>query len=228
MKLHLALAACLLPMRMAGAQSPAGYHVGAPIALPDSVAEVWNNGGFRLSIRRVARNPKERELIEKAERLYPDSRLILGAARNPEHRMTLDSLASGLVVAPYRNAPRRAGVPADRWWLDEFDATWIAFAITAGAVDYYAGRLRDLAAGRGQFSYPPGGPRDGGMFDYAAHVERGSVPGVAFVVQMQMRWDYYCGPLCGMGFSSTRSVSFDAAGNPVAVGGDRRPMVVVS
>ena len=224
----LAILTCVIAAHAVGAQALAGYHLGAPIALPDSIVETWDGSGFRMSVNRVARTPQERDLIEKAERLYPSAEKVLDAARNPADRGKLAALATGQLQPTTRYAPRNAGAPEDRWWLHEFDGTWIPFAVTGGAVDYYIGRLRDIAAGRGQFSYPAGSQRDRGSFDYRATVSRGSSPGVAFVITLQLSWEYTCSMICGISFQHTRVVAFDADGNPIAISGDGRPSIAVS
>lgn len=224
----LAILTFVVASRALAGQALTGYHLGAPVALPDSIVETWNGGAFRITVNRVARTPQERDLIEKAERLYPSAERVLDAARNPADRAKLAALAMGQLQATTRYVPRRAGVPEDRWWLDEFDGTWIPFAVTGGAVDYYMGRLRDIAAGRGQFSYPAGSERDHGSFEYRATVTRGSSPGVAFVVTLELGWDYTCSKVCGISFQHTRVVAFDADGSPIAISGDGRPSVAVS
>jgi len=225
---QVAILACVVTLRAAQAQAPAGYHVGAHVLLPDSLVEVFDGGRFRLSLTRTARTHDERALIALAESLYPSAERLLGAARDSSEREQLAAMATGVPSAIYKIQPRPAGVPEDRWWLDSFDATWIPFAVTAGAVDYFAGRLRDLARGRGQVSYLPGAAGDNGSFNYHATIHRGSEAGVAYVVELQLRWEYHCGSLCGIGFSHKRVVSFDARGNAIAVSGDTRPRVIVS
>jgi hypothetical protein len=125
-------------------------------------------------------------------------------------------------------APRPAGTPTDRWWVDHFDATWLPFAVTGAAVYYYLNRLRDIAAGRGQFVYAPGERPDNGTFEYRATVRRGTEPGVAYVVEMRISWEYWCGMMCAMSFMHARSVSFDASGRVVRIVGDEPPVVGVS
>ena len=62
-------AATLTPGLLAG-QVPGGYHLGAPVAVPDSLVEVLARGRFRATVRRSARTPRERELIAIAERAH--------------------------------------------------------------------------------------------------------------------------------------------------------------
>lgn len=110
--------ACIRGSAPAQNQAPAGYHLGAAVATPDSVHEVSADGRFEAAIHRVARTAKDRELIALAERLYPDSATLLAAARDSTHRSKLNALSAGVIDRPYRNTPRVAGRPSDRWWLD--------------------------------------------------------------------------------------------------------------
>jgi hypothetical protein len=223
----LVAAATLMPGLLA-AQVPGGYHLGAPVAVPDRLVEVLARGRFRASVLRSARTPRERDLIAIAERLYPDAETLLRSARDSARRERLVAKASGVVGESHRNAPRAAGNPADRWWLDDFDATWIPYAVTGSAVHYYLNRLRDLAAGRGQFKYGPSEEGDRGTFEYRATVRRGTEPGVAYVVELHISWDYWCGDLCAMSFAHSRSVSFDANGAVLRIAGDEPAVVPVS
>jgi hypothetical protein len=127
-----------------------------------------------------------------------------------------------------KSSPRPAGSPSDRWWFDSFDNTWVPFAVTGAAVDYYLARLRDIAAGRGEFTYAQGEPADRGTLKYTAIVRPDSSNGGAYVVELRLDWSYWCGVLCGIWFTQTRTVSFDRSGAVVGISGDRRPSVIVS
>jgi len=207
---------------------PAGYHLGATIVLPDSLIEVLARGRFRASIHRVAANANEARLIALAEQLYLNSDSIVARATKPEERERWLAYANGVSTRPVKVPQRSAGSPADRWWLDQFDETWIAFAVTAGAVDYYLGRLHDYAAGRSPFGFSATDTADHGALIYTARVVPSSDAGVAQVVELELHWTYSCGWLCAMTFELTRRIFFDAAGRPVRVEGDGRPEVVVS
>jgi hypothetical protein len=226
MKLPLWLVVAYAIGASASAQ-PAGYHVGAAIVLPDSLVEVLARGRFRASVLRVAANANDARLIAVAEQLYPTPDAIIASATTPDQRNRF--LASAAGVSHTLTIPQRsAGSPADRWWLDDFDDTWIPFAVTAAAVDYYLGRLHDYAAGRSPFGFSATDGKDNGWLSYTARVVPGSEPGVARIVELQLHWEYWCGMLCAMGFNHTRRVFFDAAGKAVRVEGDGQPVVGVS
>lgn len=218
----------VLATELLSAQLPAGYHLGASVSVPDSLVEVLADGRFRAKIIRSSRNARERELIATAERLYPDAATLLGSIKDSTYRRGLAALASGAEEGSFRVTPRPAGNAADRWWTDNFDGTWLPFAVTGAAVDYYLNRLRDIAAGRGPFQYRAGEKPDTGNFHYRATVRRGKAPGVAHVVEMTLSWEYWCGYLCAMDVSHRRSVSFDANGRVVRISGDELPSVGVS
>jgi hypothetical protein len=207
---------------------PAGYHVGAAAALPDSLVEVLARGRFRASVLRVAANANDARLIAAAEQLYPTPDAIIATATTADERNRLIATAAGIPLDTLKIPQRAAGSPPDRWWLDAFDETWIPFAVTAGAVDYYLGRLHDYAAGRSPFGFSATDGPDHGSLSYTARVVPSSEPGVARIVELHLQWEYWCGMLCAMEFIHTRRVFFDAAGRAVRVGGDGRPEVVVS
>lgn len=227
-RLGLTVAACTLAASSASGQAPAGYHVGAFVAIPDTLLQVFGGGRFRATVLRSAKTPKERELLSIAERLYPDAETLLATARDSSERNKLAAMAQGTAIEPYKVTPRVAGTPSDRWWLDNFDATWLPFAVTGGAVDYYLGRLRDFASGRGQFGFSPTDGSDHGAFDYQATVRPGSEVGIAYVVDLRVSWNYACGYMCAVSFTHTRTVWFDAQGKVVRVAGDGQPEVIVS
>lgn len=207
---------------------PRAYHLGTPVVLPEVLDETYDGGRFRIRVSRQARGPEARELLAIAERIYPDQERVLTVARDAGDREHLTRLATGVAPSVYKVVPRAAGSPSDRWWLDGFDATWLPFAVTGGAVDYYIQRMRDLAAGRSQFEFSPGEPRDRGEFSYTATVEAIADGIASSKVEMTIRWSYYCGRMCALWFSHTRSVLFDAHGKVMIVEGDGRPEVTVS
>ena len=227
MKLSSWLVVAYMVGASAGAQ-PVGYHVGATVVLPDTLVEVLARGRFRASVLRVAAGADDARLIAMAEQLYPSSAAIIAAARNADQRDRLLATAPGVALSAVKVPQRAAGSPADRWWLDAFDETWIPFAVTAGAVDYYLGRLRDYTAGRSPFGFSAVDGTDHGSLSYTARVVSSSEPGVAREVELQLQWDYWCGSLCAMSFTHIRRVFFDAAGRAIRVEGDKRPDVIVS
>jgi hypothetical protein len=207
---------------------PTGYHVGATIVLPDSLVEILARGRFRASVIRAATTPNDSRLIALAEQLYPNPEAVIASATNADDRNRLVAAATGVSLRTMNIPQRPAGNPTDRWWLDKFDETWIAFAATAGAVNYYLGRLHDYAEGRSPFGFSATEGTDHGSLTYTARVVPSSDPGIAHVVELQLEWNYWCGTLCAMEFILTRRVFFDAAGHAVRVEGDGRPMVLVS
>jgi hypothetical protein len=226
--LRLAVAACALAVGSLSAQAPAGYHVGASVAVPDTLLEVFAGGRFRATVNRVANTPAERELLTLAERLYPAAERILASARDPKHRQELTAVDTMSPPPGERRPPRAPGSPADRWWFDTFDETWMPFAVTGTAVNYYLGRLRDLAAGHGPFFFRATDPPDHGAFDYRATVRQAPEAGVAYVVELRITWDYWCGDMCAVSFTHTRMVWFDANRKILRITGDGRPQVIVS
>jgi hypothetical protein len=207
-------------------QAPAGYHIGTAVTLPDSLSEVMLRGRFHATVRRTERNDRERQMLAAAEQYYPNRETLLAATsgqmgRDPTSVVDTARLGRGHVDST-RVTPRVPGTPADRWWTYDFDGTWVPFAATGQAVQYYLERLRDVAAGRGQFRNP-----GSGTFDYAASVDPTHEGGASYVVRLRMSWQYSCGSLCGMGFTQTREVWFDANGAVLRLTGDGRPHVIV-
>jgi len=211
----------------AGAQ-PSGYHLGAPVVLPDSLVEVLAGGRFRASVTRVAANSDDAHLIATAEQLYPSPDAIIATAASSEERNRLLASAAGVSLRALKVPQRNAGTPTDRWWLDSFDETWIPYAVTAAAIDYYLGRLHDYAAGLSPLEFSTKDKADQGSLSYTAKVIPSSEQSTPRIVELQLRWSYWCGNLCAMEFIHTRRVFFDATGRAVRIEGDGRPTVVVS
>jgi hypothetical protein len=204
--LTVTLSAALAPLPC---QAPAGYYLGESAFLPDSVREVLASGRFHVTIERVTADSFEAKLLMSAERLFPDSATIGHAAS----RETLPAVVSGLKAA--------ATAAGNRWWWSSFDDLWTPYAITGDAVQYY----RQWVYGRASSG------KNHGEFVYRARVAR--IPPsrsdrASFVVRMEISLEYFCGILCGAGFRVERRVFFDAAGVPLRIEGDAKPMVVVS
>src|SRR5437762_7864059 len=179
--------ACLIDPT-ASAQ-PAGYHVGAAIVLPDSLVEILARGRFRASILRVAANSNDARLIAAAEQLYPTPDAIIAIATTDDERNRLSATVAGVPLDTLKVPQRAAGNATDRWWLDAFDDTWIPFAVTAGAVDYYLGRLHDYAAGRSPFGFSATDGADHGSLSYKARIVPSSEPGIARIVELELQWN---------------------------------------
>lgn len=225
----LALSASALVACAAGGQLPQNYHLGMGSTAPDTLTEVLAGGRFHATVRRTWRSARERQLISTAERLYPSTAAVLGATGDADRRDRLASMSSGILSGERpSSSPRPPGNRTDRWWFDSFDDTWVPFAVTGATLDYYLGRIRDIAAGRGKFTYANGEPADEGTLDYRATVRRDSSAGHAYVVELRLRWSYWCGDMCAMSFTQTRAVTFDSAGSVIGIAGDERPLVSVS
>ena len=225
----------IIPLNPLTAQLPGGYHLGRASAAPDSLVDTLAKGHFRVTIRRVAHSPQERDLIAAAERLYPSRDTLLAAAPVPRMRerillvdslMATDSLA-GTPRGGSGYLQRSPGDRTERWWWDIFDGTWSPYAVTGAAVDYYLARIRDVAAGRGWF-LPSNAASERGSFEYTATVERTGTGGAAYIVHLAISWEYECGMLCGIQFAHVRTVWFDAEGKVLRISGDGFPMTTVS
>ncbi len=213
------------------AQSAPNHRLGTPYQLPDSVYESHVERRSRMTISRSAITPYERELLQIAERILPDSTVYTGLSFTPEHRREFKRQASGIArTVPFVRAvdPRPAGLTNERWWEMDFDGTFTPLAITSGAVMYYMERFHDIVQGRGQFSQPGVTAQDRVNFNYTARVEQTTDHDAQHVVVLSVRWYYWCSSMCSMSFSHTRRVYFDAQGRVVHVQGDWSPSVVVS
>jgi hypothetical protein len=213
----------------ADAQAPPGYHLGQPAALPTDSSSKLRGGRFQATVRRIWRDADEQQMLELAERLYPDREVLLRGITDPKRRdevIAMDTANGGgshLGSAGMRH--RSPGSPADRWWVRDFDGTWEAFAVTGATIAYYLGRFHDIAIGKGPFK-----PQKdhSARLEYRAWVEPSSDSGAAYVVHLALLWDYECGLLCGMSYGHERLVYFDAERRAIRIVGDHWPLVIVS
>lgn len=167
-------------------------------------------GSFDVSITRSFQNAVEQQMITTAEAACPipsDVEQACGGLENP--------------------------APGCRWWCGSFDGVFIPFAITCDAIEYYSGLVYDYRQAAQEHPLIAG-VREA-SFAYSAEVafhEDFIAEGEAFegvyVVSMTMSYSHYCGPLCGMGYTTTRTVVLDSAGVVLRVIGDGEPGVWVS
>lgn len=203
----------LLPVNSAAGQAPRGYYRGPTTSLPDSLLEVRKGGRFRISIMRTPGDSLERELISRAESLFPLRDLIETAAEGETRPGTIQAL---------QEAREKLG---NRWWWRSWDFCWLPFALTGAAVDHYIERVRYWSEQPNPFlEWNPGIDHSAGV-EYTASVES-ALQGVEAdhsVVHLDVRFEFYCGPLCALLFTHSRSVEFDGLGRVVSVVGDGIP-----
>ena len=203
----------------AGAQTLAEYVERQSVHLPDSLVEAYDGERFLIIVRRDFDGERERELIQRAEGLFPSPERI---GRAVEAYLTERS-GQGWVRA-FQEAE---GIPWDRWWWRSWDDTLLPFAITGAAIQHYMDRVRTLSAGPNPFAaHEPG-------IDHTASVrytaEANPLPDSGGMeVRLEVEWSFYCGRLCGLWFTHSRRVVFNEDDEVVLVEGDRAPRFGVS
>ena len=212
----LALLAIAIPEAAAFGQAPAGYYVGTPISLPDTLHEAWHGARFRIVITRVAGDSLDRRLLEVAERLMPPT----------------DSIAAATTTMTRGNWPRvfaaAAALPGERWWWHEFDNVLIPYALTGATVAHLVERVRELSAQPNPFARSNPGVDHTASVEYRARVERTTDARLPYQAQLEVRFRFHCGGRCALSFTHSRTVDFDASGRPVRIRGDGPPRYVVS
>lgn len=199
------------------AQLPPGYYAGHAPSLPDSLHETYLQGRFTISIVRLARDSVERVLLARAEGLMPSADSIEKAA-------AADPFRGPGAIAAFKKAKEMAG---ERWWWHDFDNVLLPYALTGSAVLHYVERVRALAGGPNPFGGRNQAVAHRASIEYTAAVESRGAVGVRRV-RMQVRFSFYCGPLCALSFNHSRIVEFDATGMPIRVEGDGPPSYIVS
>jgi hypothetical protein len=162
---------------------------------------------YKKNIERIFSNEFERNLIALAESIYPRR----------------DSVLS---VTPTELIPF---IPDSNYWFYQaFDGVNIPYAITNEAIVYYSEIIDELNASQNSFIYKA-------IFNYTAtaafyntFIFEGLDPFTGlplqsetfnnvFVVSMNLSWDHFCGPLCGLYIDHKRIVVFDNQGNLIKV-----------
>ena len=160
---------------------------------------------FTKSIERVATLNLERDLIFRAESIYPNRDSVL---------------AYMSIYIPQSSIP-----DSNLWFFEVFDGVLIPFAVTSEAISYYDNLIDSLSANNGYNFFIKAN------FEYRAEIEYKEsysfegedqftgepLPSVSFenvyVVSMALRWENYCGIMCGLWISHKRIVVFDESGN---------------
>ena len=212
----LTLLAVAIPGFAASGQAPAGYYPGTPISLPDTLHEVWHGTRFRIAVTRVAHDSLERHLLQHAERLMPPA----------------DSIQAAAATVTRGNWPRvfaeAAARPGERWWWHEFSNVLIPYALTGATVVHLVQRVRELSAQPNPFGRSHPGVDHTAAVEYRARVERTADVQAPYQVQLEVRFRFYCGSLCALYFTHSRTVDFDARGRVVRIRGDGHPRYIVS
>jgi hypothetical protein len=170
-----------------------------------------DSGPFTIHASRRFANAKEEEMLRIAEAAYPIPHEIQWATRG----------SPGALIPISR-----------QWWCSDFDRVMIPYAITKGAVSYYLKATEEFKQGGGDPLRPK---MQSSQFGYTASISRqetyslgNNVLKNVYVVQMEMVWQQYCGPLCAMGFGASRTVILSEDGNVLAITGDKCTAALVS
>ena len=215
MRAILCLLALLGVAREGVTQAPDGYYFGQPADLPASLRESYE--GFTIEVERTWSNDAERDVLLLSERLFPSEELIEAEAAEFLTRRSANS------KWPEHFANARA-FEGERWWWHEWGTVLLPYALTGSAVEHFVESMRALTqtephAREGEV------PQHRGSFTYRARVMR---LGGGFGVEMEARWAYACGSLCGLWFTEERRLTFDAEGRLLSVDGDGFPSYMVS
>ena len=159
---------------------------------------------FTKSIERIAANDYQQSLILKAEAIYPERDSILVYTSTSFQQFIPDSNA---------------------WFWSSFDGVLIPFAITAASISYYCDLIDSLNANSGYDFFITAN------FEYRSKIDfketytfegrdlysNEPLPSVSYVkvyvVEMSLKWENYCGSLCGLWISHKRVIVFDESGN---------------
>jgi hypothetical protein len=160
---------------------------------------------YTKSIERNFSNEFEENLIEKAEAYYPSRDSIVEAA------------------------DFQLEIPGSNYWFySAFDGTLIPYAITKEAVDYYSGLIDQFNKNKSdnfffmaEFYYSASvtffenyqSPAENSRGEPVVPKEFESV----YAVELILKWEQYCGPLCAMWIDKQRIAVFNEAGELIEV-----------
>lgn len=160
---------------------------------------------YTKTIERNFTNEFEKDLIEKAEAYYPPRDSVVEAAN------------------AYMEIP-----DSNYWFYSSFDGTYIPYAITKEAVEYYSGLIDQFNANKSdsffftaEFVYSASVEFHENYLSPSANSREEPVIPEEFesvyVVDLLLEWEQYCGPLCAMWIDKQRIAVFDESGQLLGV-----------
>lgn len=168
---------------------------------------------YTKSIERISSNDFEKNLIEIAENTYPPKMDVMAAA-----------IFSNIEI------PDSA-----YWYYNSFDGVLIPYAITIDAINYYSELIEAMNAGEVNTIFITA------SFDYKSEVKYKEKFSIAiteqvdpenyenvFIVEMDLKWQNYCGSLCALWISKKRTVVFNKEGELIKIYFDGAESVAVS
>jgi len=173
---------------------------------------------FTKSIERFFSNEFEKNLITAAESFYPPRDSVVNAAAM-EFRIFIPD--------------------TNYWFYDAFDGVKIPYAITIHAINYFEEAIDALTASINSFIYKAEFNYKVEISYYETYIFEGfdqltglQFPSIAFnnvnVVEMNLSWDHYCGPECGLYIKHKRIVVFNSQGDLLQIFYDGAIPVMVS
>ncbi|MFO7526851.1 MAG: hypothetical protein R6W68_15465 [Ignavibacteriaceae bacterium] len=184
---------------------------------PDNDIEQPKNG-YTKQIERIYSNEFEKNLITLAESFYPPR----------------DSVLS---VTPTEYIPF---IPDSNYWFyQSIDGVKIPYAITKEAIIYYSEIIDTLNARQNSLIYKAAFIYRAELTYYSSYIFEGLDPitglplqsesfNNVYVVCMDLSWDHFCGPVCGLYIDHKRIVVFDIQGNPIRIFYDGEILIAVS
>ena len=177
------------------------------LAHPLTMKKLTRADAHAIEISRVFANEKEEKLLQIAEAVYPAE----GAVRQA------------------RGEASQASQPEKRlWWCKSFDNVLVPYAITKRAVAYYLDVQEKFRNGTfGMKMSSSSLAYSAKIASHESYKVGDSTFANVYVVSMGLGWFQYCGPLCAMHFTASRTVVLDGDGKVLAVQNDEcAPMVV--
>ena len=173
---------------------------------------------YTKHIQRNFSNEFEKNLITLAESIYPPRDSVLS--------VTPTELIAFIPDSNY-------------WFYQSFDGVNIPYAITNEAIVYYSEIIDALNTSQNSFIYKA-------VFNYTAtstfydtYIFAGIDPitglpmqsetfNNVYVISMDLSWDHFCGPVCGLYIDHKRIVLFDIQGNLIKIFYDGEILIAVS